>query len=193
TRRVDGRNVALSDLTLAELRSIDVGRWRGRQFAGERMPTLDELIATVPAGKRLFVEIKTGPEILPALGESLARSHATQANVVLISFNFEALRQAHARWPNYTTLWLVGYSGQGAASPTIEQIIEQAHAAGFSGLDLGANWPLDASDVRQIRSAGLQLHVWTVDAPELASRWIDIGADSITTNRAGLLRKQLAS
>jgi glycerophosphoryl diester phosphodiesterase len=196
TERFDGRKVPVADLTLAELRSIDVGRRKGRQFAGERMPTLDELIATVPEGKRMFVEIKTGPEILPALGEVLARSHATETNVVLISFNYEALMQAHARWPNYKTLWLVGYTeshSDASSSDAIEDIILQANAAGFSGLDLDANWPLRASDVRRIKAAGLQVHVWTIDDPELASRWIEIGADSITTNRAGQLRQQLAT
>lgn len=190
TKRIDGRDIPLAELTLAELRSIDVGSRRGRQFAGEKMPTLDELLATVPAGKQLFVEIKTGPEILPSLGESLARSRATEASVVLISFNFDALRQAHERWPQYKTLWLVGYGGE---SPAIEKIIEQARAAGFDGLDVSANWPLDASDVRRVKTAGLQLHVWTVDSPELANHWIGMGADSITTNFAGLLKERLAS
>jgi glycerophosphoryl diester phosphodiesterase len=198
TKRVTGRDTALADLTLAELRSIDVGARKGGRFAGEKMPTLDELIATVPSGKRLFVEIKTGPEILPALGEVLARSHATESNVVLISFNYEALMQAHARWPDYKTLWLVGYSEpqvqtEASSSLTMEQVIRKANAAGFSGLDLDANWPLRASDVREIKAAGLQVHVWTIDDPELASRWIDIGADGITTNRAGQLRQQLAT
>jgi glycerophosphoryl diester phosphodiesterase len=197
TRRVNGLNTAVKDLTLAELRTFDVGSRRGERFAGEKMPTLDELIATVPSGKRLFVEIKTGPEILPALGEVLARSHATESNVVLISFNYEALMQAHARWPNYKTLWLVGYSKpqgpEASSSLTIEQVIRKANAAGFSGLDLDANWPLRASDVREIKAAGLQVHVWTIDDPELASRWIDIGVDGITTNRAGQLRQQLAT
>jgi len=190
TKGIGGRDIRLADLTLAELRSIDVGSRRGRQFAGEKMPTLDELIATVPTGKKLFVEIKTGPEILPSLGESLARSRATEDSVVLISFNFEALRQAHERWPQYKTLWLVGYGGE---SPPIEKIIEQARAADFDGLDLNANWPLDASDVQQIKTAGLQLHVWTVDSSVLASHWIGMGADSITTNIPGLLKELLAS
>jgi glycerophosphoryl diester phosphodiesterase len=116
--------------------------------------------------------------------------------VVLISFNYEALMQAHARWPNYKTLWLVGYcesQAQADTSSSIEEIVQQAKAAGFSGLDLAANWPLRASDVQQIKAAGLQVHVWTIDDPELASRWIDIGVDGITTNRAGQLREQLAT
>ena len=34
------------------------------QFAGEPVPTLAEVLATVPAGKRVFIEVKCGPEIV---------------------------------------------------------------------------------------------------------------------------------
>src|SRR5215831_18081119 len=43
TSRIDGRNRLISDLTLAEVRSLDAGRIKGPKFAGEKMATLDEL------------------------------------------------------------------------------------------------------------------------------------------------------
>src|SRR5262249_52335116 len=60
--------------SLAELRALDVGRWKHRHFAGERIPTLNEVIETVPPGKRLFVEIKSGPECLPQFVDTVKRS-----------------------------------------------------------------------------------------------------------------------
>ena len=189
TRRTTGRNALISDLTLAEARSLDAGRQMGADFAGEKLPTLDELIETIPAGKRLFVEIKTGPEILPALEKTLARTRASEKNIVLISFDLEVLRQAHQKWPQYTTLWLVGYDG----SRSVAQLIETARQAGLSGLDLSSSWPLDIASVKQIKAAQLQLHVWTIDDLAVAKRWIKLGADGVTTNQAGWMREQLAT
>lgn len=189
TKGINGRDTAIADLTFAEARSLDAGRRKGSKFAGERMPTLDELIATVPAGRRLFVEIKTGPEILPALEKSLSRTRATPRNIVLISFNFDVLREAHRRWPKYTTLWLLAHD---SSSPSIDSVIDRSTEAGLSGLDLQSGWPLDSRTVNRIKAAHLQLHVWTVDDPEVAQRWIDLGVDGVTTNRAGWMREQIA-
>ena len=75
--------------------------------------------------------------------------------------------------------------------PSIDEVIRDAKAAGFTGLDLQHTWPLTPADVARIRAAGLELHVWTVDDPAIARRWIGLGVASITTNRPGWLREQL--
>ena len=52
TKRIAGVDRKVVDQTLAELRKLDVGRWKDAKFAGEKMPTLDEMLATVPEGKQ---------------------------------------------------------------------------------------------------------------------------------------------
>ena len=42
-KRTAGKNVKPCDATLAELRALDAGAWKGPQFRGERLPTLAEL------------------------------------------------------------------------------------------------------------------------------------------------------
>src|ERR1041385_7742372 len=49
----------------SDLQRFDVGGWKGEQFKGERIPTLDSILATIPSGKRAVLEIKCGPEIVP--------------------------------------------------------------------------------------------------------------------------------
>ncbi len=71
TRRVSGRNRKVVDQTLAELKKLDIGSWKGEQWSGERIPTLAELLEIIPEGKRLFIEIKCGPEIAPRLAQVL--------------------------------------------------------------------------------------------------------------------------
>src|SRR4051794_3938882 len=48
TRRVAGVDKRVAEQTLAELRRLDVGAWKGPRFAGERIATLEEVLATVP-------------------------------------------------------------------------------------------------------------------------------------------------
>ena len=76
TKRTAGVDRKVADTTLEELRKLDVGKWKDAKFAGEKIPTLEEMLATVPAGKRVFIEVKCGPEIVPELDRVLKASEA---------------------------------------------------------------------------------------------------------------------
>lgn len=58
TRRVWLAN----DFTLAEIKTLDAGRWFAPRFAGERVPTFDEAVAVVKGKAGLYPELKT-PEV----------------------------------------------------------------------------------------------------------------------------------
>src|SRR5689334_354029 len=58
TKRTSGEDLSVAASTLAQLRRLDVGRWKDPKWKGERIPTLTEVLATIPAGKRIFIEIK---------------------------------------------------------------------------------------------------------------------------------------
>lgn len=197
TKRTTGRDAEVKTLTLAELKALDAGSTKGAQFAGEKIPSLDEMIALIPPGRRLFVEIKTGPEIVPELEHCLQRTGASEKNITIISFNYDSLREVRQRLPHLPTLFLVGYAKPGSSKPgavpqpTFDEVLAKAKDAGLTGLDLQNTWPLTAEDGKRIKAAGLQLHVWTVDDPAIAKHWIELGADGITTNRPGWLRQQL--
>jgi glycerophosphoryl diester phosphodiesterase len=197
TKRTTGYDGVITAMTLAELRALDAGRWKGPEFAGEKLPLLEEQLALTPAGKTMLVEIKTGPEIVPELRRVLAASGATERNVTVISFNLETLKAVRRELPAFRTLYLMGYKAPDAKdpkakrTPAIDDVIRDAKAAGLTGLDLQYSWPLTPADVKRVRDAGLELHVWTVDDPAVARRWIGLGVASITTNRPGWLREQL--
>lgn len=192
-KRTTGRDAHVTTLTLAEMKQLDAGRWKNPPFAGEKVPSLDEMLATLPAGKRIFIEIKPGPEIVPAMVASLQRMRYTAQQAVIISFNYESIKAAKKALPDYTALWLVRQpSGDSKKpSPTLDDLLRDCRAARLDGLDLNFNWPLDAAAVKKIKDAGLQLHVWTVNDPAVARRWVGLGVDGITTDRPAWLREQL--
>ena len=74
TGRTAGTDLVLKDTDSAELRKLDVGKWKGEQYAGEKVPFLEEALATIPPRGRLLVEIKCGPELLPFLRDVLDKS-----------------------------------------------------------------------------------------------------------------------
>jgi len=194
TKRTAGHDATIASQTLAEIRQLDAGSWKDPKFAGEKIPTLDEMLATLPPGRRIFIEIKTGPEGVPAMVASLERMHITAKQAVIISFNYESIKASKKALPAYDALLLVNRPSTDPKKkvPTLDELIRDCRAAGLDGLDLNFNWPLDAAAVRKIKAAKLQLHVWTVDDPVVAKHWADLGADGITTNRAGWLREQLS-
>lgn len=196
-KRTAGKDVLVTESTQAELRELDAGKWKAPEFAGEKLPTLDEQLALVPAGKRIFVEIKDGPHLVPELVRVLERTQSGPRKVTIISFNYESLKKCRELLPAYATQYLVGHPAPNAKAPpkkrqpTLDEIIAEAKAAKLTGLDLQSTWPLTPADTKKIKDAGLELHVWTVDDPEVAKHWIGLGAISVTTNKPGFLREQL--
>jgi glycerophosphoryl diester phosphodiesterase len=195
TARVGGSTNKIKDSTLAELRQFEIGRfgkWTNQNFH-EKIPLLSEVLDLIPPGKKLFIEIKTGPEIIPALAKILDHAKQKPEQLIIITFNYESAIAAKKRFPQLKTYWLVGYAKDKLTGkfPDLEETIAKAKAAHVDGLDLNFNWPLTKETVAQIKRAGLECHVWTVDDPAKAKELADAGVDSITTNRPGWLREQL--
>jgi len=192
TKRTTGVDKVVAEMTLAELRALDAGKWKGDKFAGEKLPTLEEMLATVPAGKRVFVEVKCGPEAVPELDRILKASGLKPAQTPVISFNAEVVAAMKKARPDVPAYWIVNLKPrEGEAAPTAEGLIARAKEIKADGLDLSAADALDKAFADKVKAVGLRLDVWTVDDPAVAKRMVAIGVDGITTNRPGWLREQL--
>ncbi|MEO6245356.1 MAG: glycerophosphodiester phosphodiesterase [Opitutaceae bacterium] len=194
TKRTAGRDAKFAELTLAELRQLDAGTWKDAKFAGEKVPTLDEMLQHIAPGKRVVIHIYVGADSVPDLVAAIKRNKITPQQAAIISFDHAPLLAVKKALPSYQALWLANAPSSDPKkkkSPTLDELIRDCRAAGFDGLSFNQNWPLEPDGVKKIKAAGLLMHVWTVDLPQIAQRWIDLGVDSITTNRAGWLREQL--
>jgi glycerophosphoryl diester phosphodiesterase len=192
TKRTTGVDLKIVDTTLEELRKLDAGKWKGAKFAGEKLPTLEEMLATVPTGKRIFIEVKCGPEAVPEMDRVIKASKLKPEQTCVISFNADVIAATKKARPDLSALWLVSLSAK-AKGKTVEELIAKAKEIKADGLDLSATPAvLDKAFGDKVRAAGLKLYVWTVDDVELAKKMIAVGAESITTNKPGWLREQLA-
>lgn len=202
TQRTAGENLRVAHSTLAELQQLDVGSWKSAKFAGERIPTLSDVLQTVPRGKLFYIEIKCGPEIIPALVDLLHSQHSVAFDQLrIISFNTEVIAAAKQQLPAIKAFWLTGYKEQqpedGAIenhapqfTPTAQTVLETLAATRADGLGSNANVNVvDALYADALRQAGYELHVWTVDDREVAKRMHALGALSITTNLPAEIRR----
>jgi glycerophosphoryl diester phosphodiesterase len=193
TKRTAGVDAKVAEMTAAELKKLDVGKWKAAKFAGEPVPTLDEVLATVPAGKRVFIEVKCGPEIVPELDRVLTASKLKPEQTAVISFSADVIAAAKKARPDLPAYWVVSLAPRGQKPRTAEELIAKAKEIKADGLDLSATPAvLDKTFGTKVKDAGLKLYVWTVNDVDLAKQMIAAGVESITTDRPGWLREQLA-
>lgn len=193
TKRLAGVDKKVADQTYDELRRLDVGRWKDERFAGTRIPLLSEVLAAVPDGKRLVIEIKCGVEVLPELERVLSAS-GKRDQTVFIAFGYGVIREAKRRMPDRPSYWLYGWSIRERlrfGNPSNNRLIALAKAAGLDGLDVDYKGPFGADFAEKLKAEGMELLTYTVNDPESARRLRDMGVAGVTTDRPGFLREQL--
>ena len=197
TERTAGVNLTVEHSTLAQLRELDVGTFFAPRFRGERIPTLDEVLKTLPEHGRIFIEVKCGKEIVPELGKTLARAKLDPRQTAVIAFDREVIREVRQQLPGIAAHWLTGYKRNeqtGQWSPTPEEVLATLKEIRATGLDTNANAAVVTEEfVQRLRREGLELHCWTVNDVDTAMRFRALGVDSITTDRPRWLRDSMPS
>jgi len=96
-RTTDGKG-AVANLTLAELRELDAGSWKGEEFAGEGVPTLDEALAMMPENVWLNVHLKGDAALAEeATRRIVAHDRLHQAFLACGKESAEAARKVDSR------------------------------------------------------------------------------------------------
>ena len=194
TKRTTGVAGKVAERSLAELRKLDAGSWKGEAWKGERMPTLEQVLAMLEPGKRLRLEIKCGPQIVPELKRVLSRSPVGPEQIIVISFDEEVIAAVKEQLPQLKAAWLFAFKKDeetGKWNATRTDVVRTARRIRADGVGLGVSDRVDAKMAQMLGRAGLEFHVWTVNDPAVARRMIDLGALSITTDRPAYLRHEL--
>lgn len=191
TRRTTGVDMKVEATDSAKLRSLDAGKFKGAEFAGQKIPFLEEVIATIPEGRRLYVELKSDKRLVPEL-EKMLDGNAHRKQIVFIGFNLEAISACKERMADIPAYWLAGGDRDKitkAYIPIDPAIIQTAKEKKLDGLDLhfaGVTPELAG----KIQTAGLDLAAWTINEPAEAKRLIELGAVSITTDRPDWVKQE---
>jgi glycerophosphoryl diester phosphodiesterase len=174
--RVDAR-------TLAEIRELDAGAWFAPEFAGARVPTLDEVLTRYGHGQRYYIETKA-PETADAMEErlvALLRRHdlvdgADRSWQVLIqSFSAASLRLVRELEPRLPLIQLIG----NRAPDLLDRLDEVAEYAAGIGPARGL---IDRATVEAAHARGLAVHPFTLNSPEQHADCIALGVDGAFSN-----------
>jgi glycerophosphoryl diester phosphodiesterase len=194
TRRIAGECWQVVERTLAELQSLDVGSWKGPQWTGERIPTLAEVIETIPPSRRLFIEVKAKTDIVPPLCRTLRESDAEASQLVVIARDALLLESVKRQLPDVTVMLVAHFTFDESTDkwmPSWGDLIGFAQRLGFDGLDVRADSPIDEAAAELLANDDLGFFVWTVDSEQRACELIEFGVEGIATNRPAWLRERL--
>jgi glycerophosphoryl diester phosphodiesterase len=194
TGRTAGTNWRVAANSLDQLRRLDLGAWKGRQWQGERLPTLAEVLAILPAGKKFFIELKCGPEILSPLRQLLTTTAVKTEELRFLTFNATLLAALKKEFPTIKSCLNLEYHRAGFIGPwrpQPEKILQLLAECGGDGLSSQAHPRIDKNFIERLRATGKEVHIWTVDFLADARHYQHLGADSLMSNRPGFLRQGL--
>ena len=189
TLRTAGQELVIKESTLKELKSLDVGLWKGKQWKGETIPTLEEVLEEIPEDKKIFIEIKTGTESIDPLIEDIQKSKVESNCITVISFHQEVVKQVKRSRESLNVNLLIAFSGPKEISN--EEVLQRLTEFKLDGVGAENHSRLSHTFVTPILEANKKVHVWTVDDIEEAETYKELGLSSITTNVPQLIRSAL--
>ncbi|MDR1599702.1 MAG: glycerophosphodiester phosphodiesterase [Oscillospiraceae bacterium] len=171
-------------MTLEELRQYDFSRG-GKAAGGAVIPTLEETLAlAAPSGLQVNVELKRARRDDPGLAEAaleVVRASGMMERVVFSSFEMVYLERMRRIAPD-ARLGILFDQRQRAPWDFAKAIGAEAMHAPLTRARL-------MEFAKRCHDAGLQVRLWTVDAPSAIERAIRCGVDGVITNRPGLAIK----
>ena len=189
TSRTTGRDFVVTATSSVVVRELDAGKWKSAKFAGERIPFLEEVLATLPKGKQLFIELKGDVTTVEPVAR-IIRDRTTTEGIVVISFNFESLRLFKELMPTIPVYWLRGTQQDPqtrAYLPHTAELLDRVQKAGFDGINVQFRG-VTKEFVDEAKQRNLPVFVWTVNDPREAKRLAELGVAGITTDKPCELR-----
>lgn len=195
TMRTAGVKKIVEKTSLEDLRALEYGGWKDKSFQGEPIPTFEQVLAAVPAGKTFVIELKTGARIVPVLVNELKRLAPPQASLLIISFDAPSIAMCKQLLPNVKAHWLTGFKEDksGAMKPTAAEIAKTVRDTNADGVGMkGEVTVIDQSFIDSLLNDGCgEFHVWTIDDANHAKLFKSLGAVGITTNKPGYIRSEI--
>lgn len=180
----------LATFTLAEVKRLDAGSWKGSQFAGTRVPTLDELLTSIAGTSTgVLLELKN-PDLYPGyeaqVASVLAAHRFIQDHRVFVhSFSAAALKSFHRAAPS-VPLGLIAKSTPAnlSADTWLKTFNPIASAVTDHSVDVA-------------RADHLRVFTWlskkTPDTAAELEHLSDAGVDGIISNRPDLALAELGT
>jgi glycerophosphoryl diester phosphodiesterase len=171
---------AVAAKSFAELQRVDAGIRFGRKFAGQRIPTLDEVFRLTAGRCGLNIELKgVGTEATVC---ELISTHDAFATALVSSFDWAMLARVR-EIDSRISLALLGKDRP-------QNLLDAASEMRAYAINPDVNI-VSAGLCTAVHACGLKLYAWTCDDPRRMRRLIANGVDGIMTNYPERLRAVL--
>jgi glycerophosphoryl diester phosphodiesterase len=186
--RTTGARGMVRQMKLPQLKALDAGSLFDPKFAGEPIPTLDEVFAEIGSRAVINVELKnytTPTDALPDKVVDLVIRHGLQDSVLFSSFHPLNLIRVRRRLPRTPAaiLTLVGKQGRLLRGWLGRQVAPKYIHPYYSDVD--------AESMAREHKLGRRVNTWTVNEESEMNRLINIGIDGIITDNPSLARRVL--
>jgi len=180
----------IGDYTLQELKALDAGSWFGARFAGERLPTLGEVLELRHTREntkvRFEIEMRTPSYAFLERLLGVLDHYGAEEDVELTSPHVPLLGAVKKRRPSLRTgLFVQPFPAW------LPHKVGQQHVLGYLALlDASvAHLPsglLDASFVRQLHEGGFLVHGADLNTEEEMVHALHLGLEQVSTDKLGL-------
>jgi len=175
--------------TYAELSQLDAGSWFGEEHAGEKIPTLEEVVKFAKGKIALNIEIKTeavSDEIKNGIEEKayeIVKMHDMQDHVLFSSFDYRAITHLNELNVNIAVALLYDKQQSGSSGP--KELIRTYGADGFncSYRQFSKRWASETSE------ADIPVFIYTVNSRWKMKKMIRRGANGIFSDKPDVLKQ----
>jgi glycerophosphoryl diester phosphodiesterase len=187
-KKTDGTG-EVNKFTLAEMKKLDAGSWFARKYAGERIPTLEEVLQWAKGRIAINIEIKreaVGQHIKGGVEEKvvhLVRKYQMEQHVLLSSFSYEAAWRIKKLAPEISTGLL--YDKKAPVNSTPHALTRQYQCDSFNckWRELKNRWR------RELQEQGIPIFIYTVNSTFWIQKIIGAGVTGIFSDRPDRLRE----
>lgn len=182
-RSYTGCKKKVRDLTPEDVATLNLGT-RDNLPKVYRIPLLDQVLAVVPKHGVVQAEIKGySPQYADIFDAAVAKAGLTEKNIVVSSFQYDALKDLKARYPKYRTVWLVGI-------PKTKPFVVQDYIAKCKAANIEVFCPgcgstkgrMTKADADAVRAAGLEFRMFGVNSLNDLKQAKALGAVGFTCN-----------
>ena len=169
--RTSNGHGSLSDLTFDEARALDFGAWKGEQFAGTKIPTLEEALEVIPKTIWLNIHVKPGGNLGDKISLEVADIIAKQERMghAFLACDVRNAEAVHERYPEFL---ICNMERQGGSDAYVDRTIESK--AQFIQLAGGHPTP---EQIARLKAAGVRINYFGTNDPNEMKALFDLGVD----------------
>ena len=173
----------INDKTLAEIQKLDAGSKFDPKFAGERVPTLEQVLTLCRGKIDVLLDLKESGETYDRQVAELVKATGDPQRIIVGVRSVEQAKQFRKLLPKARQLGLIEKPEE----------IEAYAAAGVEMIRLWPKWLTDATLVGRVRQAGVKLHLnGTTGAAEEVAELLKHRPDSLSSDDPARLIETLA-